>query len=132
MTNHELLRNQATGVANRPPQWFRRDALAQAQHEFGYVLGKRTRYWPSITTPYRWSGMTNHELLNVRVTGPASVPHCLTQRITEVTRAYRGDGPKRHAWHGLLSPSFCALDPPSPLLFCAAVSSAFGEACRHV
>jgi len=103
-----------------------------AKHEFGYVLGKRTLYWPSITTPYRWSGMTNHELLNVRVTGPASVPHCLTQRITEVTRAYRGDGPKRHAWHGLLSPSFCALDPPSPLLFCAAVSSAFGEACRHV
>ena len=36
--------------------------------------------------------MTNHELLNVRVTGPASVPHCLTQRITEVTRAYRGAG----------------------------------------
>ena len=31
MTNHELLRNQATGVANRPPQWLRRDALAQAQ-----------------------------------------------------------------------------------------------------
>jgi hypothetical protein len=31
MTDHELLRNQATGIANRPPQWLRRDALAQAQ-----------------------------------------------------------------------------------------------------
>jgi len=55
MTNHEKIRKH----------------LHRPSMSFGYVLGKRTLYWPSITTPYRWSGMTNHELLNVRFTGPA-------------------------------------------------------------
>ena len=45
-----------------------------AKHEFGYVLGKHTLYWPSITTPYRWSGMTNHELLRNQATGVANRP----------------------------------------------------------
>ena len=42
MTNHEKIRKH----------------LHRPSMSFGYVLGKRTLYWPSITTPYRWSGMT--------------------------------------------------------------------------
>jgi hypothetical protein len=76
MTNHEKIRKH----------------LHSPSMSFGYVLGKRTRYWPSITTPYRWSGMTN---MTVTPT-PLAERLRRTSRLSTVSR-FRGF---RQLWSG--------------------------------
>ena len=34
-------------------------------------LVNATLHWPSITTPYRWSGMTNHEKIRKHLHRPS-------------------------------------------------------------